>query len=440
MLRIAVVAFLCFLFTSVFALIENQQQSHRKAERLVTLLARQFDRQQVWAAAGLGTPQAGDLEAVAGYSDAGGHCLSFSDPKGLRIWAHCEGFDGAAGPAPRWFARFYNFVFDPGRPIEQAVSYRGAIAGKVAVEPAPAALVSAAWREMTHLLTLAAVITAALCVTISFVLGRALRPLGEITEGMERFGNGDLDRRLPPFRLRELEQIGAVFNDLADSLSRTLDERAEVNRRLAEAREQERRSLARELHDEFAQNLTAISAIAASIRAGCDQPAIRAESESLSQIVQGMMTALRGTLARLRPAEIGLEDSLRRLIASWNARCNGRPRFELEIMGHIAAIAPERAAHIFRLAQEGVTNAARHSGAACIRASLAAQPSGAIELTIEDDGKGSAGAPAAGLGLIGMRERVEALGGTIRFGGCLGEGLTVSVKIPAASTQAAALC
>jgi signal transduction histidine kinase len=442
MLRLTGVSFFCFLLTSVFVLFENHQQSQQAAERLLVLLARQFDRQQIWAAAGLGTPQAEDLEAIAEHIDTSGHCLGFYDPEGRRTWAHCVGFDGAGAAVPGWFALVYSSVFQPGHPLEQTVSYRDAIQGKVAVEPAPAAIISAAWREMTHLITLTASITLMLCVMIYFVIGRALRPLEEVTNGMERFGDGDLTCRLPAFRLEELQRIGTVFNGLADRLTRILAERAELNRRLADAREQEQRSLARELHDEFAQNLTAISAIAASIRAGCDQPAIRAESESLSQIVQSMMTALRGTLARLRPAEIGeigLQDSLHRLIAGWNARCNDRPRFELEIMGRTAGIPPETAAHIFRIAQEAVTNAARHSGASLVRVRFMAGPSGTLELIIEDDGKGSAGPPPAGLGLIGMRERVEALSGTIRVGSCPGAGLKVWVTIPAASIQAPVL-
>jgi signal transduction histidine kinase len=218
------------------------------------------------------------------------------------------------------------------------------------------------------------------------------------------------------------------------------------------AQEEERRHLARELHDAFGQNLTAIAALAASIEKTAENecPELAAEARSLSLISMGMMQSLRGTLLDLRPADIdkfGLAESLRQLVGVWSAGAKRRTRFELDIPRELAPLSDAAAIHIFRIAQEGLTNAVKHAEARTVRLSVEpvsmAQPkdpdAAAIRLTIEDDGKGRAlnGKPGgAGMGLVNMQERVAALGGTISLDDRPGAGFTVRIVVPVEPTQA----
>src|SRR5690606_32800498 len=148
-----------------------------------------------------------------------------------------------------------------------------------------------AWSTVAPLLGLSAGLVAALCVVIYFVVDRALRPAKDILSGLNRLAQGDLACRLPPFRLAELNRISDVFNALTADLARANSERAELARRLVDAQEQERRHIARELHDEIAQKLAALNALAASIRAGAQQdaPALAGETRELEKTASGLM-------------------------------------------------------------------------------------------------------------------------------------------------------
>src|SRR5690606_3245414 len=109
--------------------------------------------------------------------------------------------------------------------------------------------------------------------------------------GLNRLARGDLACRLPAFRLTELNRISEVFNALCEELSKATAERAELARRLVDMQEQERRHIARELHDEIAQKLTALSALAACIRrsAQVDAPALVNEARELEKMASVLM-------------------------------------------------------------------------------------------------------------------------------------------------------
>jgi signal transduction histidine kinase len=183
----------------------------------------------------------------------------------------------------------------------------------------------------------------------------------------------------------------------------------------------ERRHLASELHDEFGQSLTAIAAQAASAAHTAERecPPLLEECRGISRTTAGLMATLRGALVRLRPPdieELGLALSLESLVASWNGFEKGRTRFDIAIMGKVDDLPPSVGASLYRIAQEAITNAAKHAQAGRVHLRLEAGPAD-IVLVVEDDGKATGDhlAPKAGMGLLGMRERVASLGGTLRF-------------------------
>ena len=191
---------------------------------------------------------------------------------------------------------------------------------------------------------------------------------GRSARGFERLAAGDLSARLPPFDLAELSAVGDVFNHLAGSLETTLAERNALTQRLIAVQDEERRHLARELHDEFGQCLAAVSAVAASAdqTARREYPALAPACQSIARTAAHMMEVLRGALLRLRPPdvdELGLAASLEGLVSGWNGRCAGRTRFSIELGGEFDALPRDFAASLYRIAQEAITNAAKHAEA-----------------------------------------------------------------------------
>ena len=202
-------------------------------------------------------------------------------------------------------------------------------------------------------------------------------------------------------------------------LQTTLAERNALTRKLIEVQDEERRHLARELHDEFGQSLSAIAAQAAAAAHTAERecPPLYEECRGISRTTAHMMETLRGALVRLRPPdveELGLTLSLESLVASWNGFEKGRTRFEIAVIGEADDLPPGVSASLYRIAQEAITNAAKHAHARRVQLRLEAGDAD-IVLTVEDDGEatGASLAPKAGMGLLGMQERVVSLGGTL---------------------------
>jgi signal transduction histidine kinase len=286
------------------------------------------------------------------------------------------------------------------------------------------------------------IILTVFCVSILAVdaIRRALRPTEKVLDGLNRLASGELSYRVPSFRLVELQKISEVVNHMASKLETSLAESRDFSRRLVTAQEEERRYLARELYDEFGQSLAAINAIAASIQTGAERssPDLCSEASTLSEIAMSMMGTLRSTLVRLRPAtvdELGLEESLKSLVAGWSGRVGDGTRFEVVSDGRLDGLSDAVVMSLYRMAQEGLTNAARHADARRVKLTLvrpASLSSDAIELTIEDDGRGcdNARPSVEAPGLRGIRERVAAFGGRMVISTTFGQGTIQRATIP----------
>lgn len=321
------------------------------------------------------------------------------------------------------------------------LEHRGVHTGVVEADIDPKAIVGVAWNELKQLISVLWVLTAVLCVLVYVVVSHALRPTSDVLAAIKTLSDGDLTVRLPSFQLIELRRISEVFNEMAERLQITTRERAELARQLVDAGERERSHIARELHDDVAQRLTALTFLARSIKdsVGGMNPSVSAESTELAAMASRAMRSLRDTLVHLRPPEIddlGLEVSLQELLAEHNRRSGGRIAFTLETDGNLDQLPPATAAHIYRIVQEGLTNAVRHAGARKVEVVLSKDPAGEVRLTVTDDGRGATPAelrrPGTGFGLIGMRERVLALSGHMTTEVGPASGLRLRISLPTA--------
>lgn len=282
----------------------------------------------------------------------------------------------------------------------------------------------------------------ALCLGLTwFAVDHALSPVKELNAGLVRLAAGQERADLPGFALREFAAIAQVVDQLAESLNRARDSQRRLTRQLMEVQDKERRELAAELHDEFGQSLTAISATAAYI----EHHAHHAEAATLTDCArdigsesQRISGHVRQMLTHLRPyglEDSGMREALHELVAGWQARLPDR-----QIDCHIAPL-PKLSADVglamYRCLQEALTNAVRHSGATRIGVQAAVQD-GHIRLHISDNGSGQAQhlLHQAGGGLLGLRERLAMVGGQLQISDRAGGGVVLSATLPVPQQEA----
>jgi two-component system, NarL family, sensor histidine kinase UhpB len=262
---------------------------------------------------------------------------------------------------------------------------------------------------------------AVLLVLYLLLLRQALAPLGALTRLMRR-----VDPLAPGQRIEidaaqeEVAALAAAFNDMLDRLE---DERRESARRALAAQEHERRRIARELHDEIGQTLTGLLLRSEALvkRAPAE---LREDLEGLRDAARQGAEDARGIARRLRPEaldELGLVSALAAL-----AR---RAGIEVEQRLEPVALDAEEELVVYRVAQEGLTNVVRHSGAARAELVLRAD-GGTTTLLVRDDGAGIApDAAERGAGIRGMRERAVLIGARLSVTPT-GQGTEVRLEIP----------
>jgi len=227
----------------------------------------------------------------------------------------------------------------------------------------------------------------------------------------------------------------AVQNALLFGELRAGRERLKVlSRKLVDLQENERRSVARELHDEAGQALTSLKIGLRLLERASGDTAVAARAAHLQGVAEGVQESLHRLAANLRPPSLdhlGLVPALGQLVEDLSG--SSGVNVELETIGLDDVRFPSRVeTDLYRIAQEAVTNAVRHARAREIGV-LLERRRGRLRLIVEDDGCGfdPAGAERNGrLGLVGIRERAETLGGTLLVESGIGSGTTVVVEAP----------
>jgi two-component system sensor histidine kinase UhpB len=317
------------------------------------------------------------------------------------------------------------------------VALGGGAAGELLVLPDPSFEIEEVWSDARHLLGLLLVLFLATNALVYWVVGRALAPVDRILAALTRLEQGDLDTRLPEIELPELARVGREFNRMMDTLQASVTRNRQLAQQLLRVQEEERRGIAHELHDELGQYLTAIHAEATAISRldGDGPPRAREGSEAIIASVREILGRVRGMLQRLRPEtleSLGLEEAVRELVDGWRAR-NPAVECRLELGGTLGEIDDAAGIAAYRVVQEALTNVTRHAGARSVAVSLgrvAGDGNESLRIRIWDDGRGMAPEPQRGFGLLGMRERVEALGGSLTLESAPGRGFTVAARVP----------
>ena len=350
--------------------------------------------------------------------------------------------DGSPTPktAPDWFVALIEAFSSTPPAFSQQVARDGQVLGVIEIVADPSSEIEEIWADFRTTAGLVGILFVALNALVYWLVARSLAPLNEVLHGFSELQNGNYRFRLHKFRLSELAKMGTLFNETAETLESAQNAQRSLNQKLVLVREEERRNLARELHDELGQSLSAIHAESCFIvqRAADKEPEISESARAIASGASQMQKLTRSMLQRLRPSalhERGLEDSMRDLVNGWKAR--QQRRCSLAIAGDFSCLDESTQLALYRTVQESLTNISRHSDASEVDVSLGWEDaSGVVMLRVCDNGKTSE-QPDPGLGLSGMRERIAALGGLLRFAADEERGFVLEATVPVKRALAA---
>lgn len=485
------------------------------------------------------------------------HDLKFHDSDDKLLYVSPPSVYKVGREAPAWFVALVR----PQLPVIN-LPVRG---GNLTVTVDPSRSVVDAWDDLKTLVAAVATFLVATNVLVFFLIGRSLRPVGAVLEGLQRMERGELHVRLPRFSVPEFQAISHTFNGMADALEqsqaenrrlaliaqqssdaimihdldgrvsywnpaaerlfgfpaadivgqsvrlitpqdregelatqserlrargmidhletrrRTRDGReldialaaaplvdpvsgdvigeisamrditqlkrareAEMelaqNRRLTQiiqaSLEEERRVIARELHDELGQCVTAVRTIGTVIaqRTEASDPDTHRSARTIVEVAGHIYDTVHGIIRQLRPSaldHLGLSDALEEAVGRWR-ELHPDMVFTLDVQGDVSALGETINITVYRIVQECLTNIVKHARAhrAAVQVRCADRR---LLVEVRDDGRGLTepeAQRATRFGLLGMRERAEALGGHFTLDGAPGQGLRVCVELP----------
>ncbi|MBR0851936.1 HAMP domain-containing protein [Bradyrhizobium diazoefficiens] len=318
---------------------------------------------------------------------------------------------GPHGP-PQWFVNFLNI---PDLHIAFPVTINDRRVGEIAFSPDLSAALFETWVGFLALAGFVIALAALTAMVARVVAGSALRPLQNLGDGLTRMRRGDYARPIPVEGPPEIRLSCEEANALAATLARLNQDNRDLLHRLVSLQDNERRDLARELHDELGPLLFSIRAgTIALIEAAPQQGNLGNPAHEVLQSVEALQQTNRRILDRLRPlyiAELGLGSSVQTLLGNFRRQA---PHIGLTatIDPALNAIEGPLAQTIYRVIQEALTNVLRHAGAssAHVQAVIVGE---ALAVEISDDGGGFPAENVFGRGLTGMHERVRALSGSL---------------------------
>src|SRR5580658_3793823 len=366
--------------------------------------------------------------------------VTLYDPAGQLVYSSPSSVYKVGRNAPAWYARLVAPVVQP--------SQIGIAGGRLVIHADSSRAVLDGWDGMVHLLWMGAIALAVINLAVFWFAGRILRPLQIVIEGLKRMEAGDYGARLPALSGREGRLMSTTFNRTAQAVADSVADRraaAEARDRLRENREftqmiqshieEERRTIARELHDELGQSITAIRSFGLIIQQQA-RPGDERVAEAARLVVDTagqMYDAVHEMIPRLRPFALdsfGLGDAVADLVATWRTRHTG-VAILLQVAEPLPQLGAVQSTCAYRILQEALTNAIRHAAARQVMVSVRTGPDELI-VRVSDDGVGLApGWDERGhYGVRGMRERAIASGGSLQMISRPGTGTEVIARLP----------
>ena len=338
---------------------------------------------------------------------------------------------------PEWFV---TMVRPEQTSVRVPIVVEGKSYGTLLIASHPSDEIAEIWDGIVTQLEVGSVIAAALLILTMLVVSRALTPIQSLADAMSGIEAGRYDTRVTPTGSAEIAAICEKLNHLAGALGDAVADKQQLAERVVSLQDVERKEIARELHDEFGPYLFALRAHATSLMrmadaAKPDVAGLRKHGAAMLEQVNALQQFNRRVLDKLRPAglsELGLSEALAALVRFWRDAHPG-VSVETEISQLLGPVGETAELTIYRVVQEALTNAFRHSGATQVSVTIepvagAGRVGRAARVRVSDNGEGLPSEHKLGLGMLGMRERVMALGGTMTV--VSSGGVTVEAVVP----------
>jgi two-component system sensor histidine kinase UhpB len=387
---------------------------------------------------------ASGLDGMAGFLAQVGRIraneVELRDDQGYLIYRSPPPVYKAGRNSPQWFNQI---VSQPLQPQEIRLPN-----GRLVLRADPSRAILDGWDELSPLLWM---------VLAGFVLGNALvyalvgqvlKPLYRVMQGLRQMAEGDYDTRMVALSGREGRLVSLAFNHMAQSVQDSIEAKRlarEATQALADNRELtqiihgrielERAAISRELHDELGQQVTAIKSVGLAIarRAAGSDTTIEQSARLVMGCADQIYDGVHRLISRLRPLALdhfGLHDALRDMLADGQLH-HPHVRLTLDMPEPLDGLDDALATAVYRILQEAMSNALRHAQAQHIGVRVQALAS-VLHVEVVDDGVGRVGQwqTAGRYGVLGMRERAQALGGTCDLDQMPPAGVRVRVSLP----------
>jgi two-component system sensor histidine kinase UhpB len=337
---------------------------------------------------------------------------------------------------PQWFVKM---VTPKVETVQRRVRY-----GVLVVQSDASGSIREAWRGFEQLIWIGLGFFVLLNGMVYALLSHSLRPVRHILGAINQMERGDLKVRLEPFKLPEFDTIGHSLNRMAESLEaeRQLEENRQLTAIIQSHIEDERRSLARELHDELGQYVTAIKTFAVGIvnKTAQKMPDVAANAQTVVAAADHIYDGMHNIIRHLRPGSLdnlGLSETLKDAVNHLKQQ-HPKVSFQLDLSGDLDQLGENLNINLYRIVQESLNNALKHAGAKNIKVALNQDKVGNLNLVVQDDGVGmdiDQVDQTQHFGLLGIRERIQGFHGQFSIessakAGKNGRGTKIIIQIP----------
>jgi two-component system, NarL family, sensor histidine kinase UhpB len=271
------------------------------------------------------------------------------------------------------------------------------------------------------------------------VLTLALQPLHAVARTVDRVARGDLSARAQRVLFTDpgIERLGDTLNAMLDALQDYRAQLQKLSEQVLVAQEDERKRIARELHDETAQCLTTLLVRLKMLERAKGPAELRGQLGELRELTVQTLETVRELAVELRPTtldNLGLVAALEAYTESYASRIPIRVDFAAEGFADQERLLPQAELVLYRIVQEALTNVAKHAGATCVTVRLHRTPHEVLA-TVADDGCGFAVGEVMrsrerGLGLFGMQERLALVQGQLTIDSAPGRGTRIQAIVP----------
>lgn len=430
---------LLFVIAMSWLQLRNMRESVLEEVVAANRVAAQVLNRTVGRYASRGTPEM--LDFLQGMGRVRSNDITLLDLAGNELYRSPTSVYKVGRDAPEWFAKLIS-----SQPSIQTIELSD---GKLLVRSNASRAILDAWDTVKALAALGLLLLLLVNTLVFWIVGQTVRPFGKIVKALNQLQGGRLDVKLPRLAGTEATAIGAAFNRMVDELQihieterravraeLKLSDSRELTRWIDQHIERERLLIARELHDELGQSVTAIRSMALSIAQriqGLD-PQAETAARLIADESSRLYDAMHGMIPRLTPLVLdnfGLAEALDELLVRTRL---SQPQVLIESSIEIGstAMASDTALTLYRAAQEGISNALRHGQARHLQLKIA-NANQTLTLTLQDDGLGLAADWSLRKGHYGLRwltERAEGVGGELRVEAGASGGVLLLLRLP----------